>query len=128
MSQKQILNTENAPAAIGPYNQAIKAGDTLYVSGQIPLIPETMELINSSVADETHQVLKNVQAILTHAGYTLNDVVKASIFISNMDDFAIINEVYAQYFTDNQPARETVAVKTLPKNVNVEISVIAWKA
>lgn len=128
MSNKQILNTEKAPAAIGPYNQAIKAGNTLYVSGQIPLIPETMELINSGVADETHQVLKNVQAILTHAGYTLNDVVKASIFISNMDDFATINEVYAQYFTENQPARETVAVKTLPKNVNVEISVIAWKA
>ncbi|PRD46047.1 RidA family protein [Sphingobacterium haloxyli] len=128
MSQKQILNTENAPAAIGPYNQAIQAGNTLYVSGQIPLIPETMELIDSGVADETHQVLKNVQAILTHAGYTLNDVVKASIFISSMDDFATINEVYAQYFTESQPARETVAVKTLPKNVNVEISVIAWKA
>ena len=128
MSNKQVWNTGNAPAAIGPYNQAIQAGNTLYVSGQIPLIPETMELINSGVADETHQVLKNVQAILTHAGYTLNDVVKASIFISNMDDFATINEVYAQYFTENQPARETVAVKTLPKNVNVEISVIAWKA
>ncbi|HLT86610.1 MAG TPA: RidA family protein [Sphingobacterium sp.] len=128
MSHKQILNTGNAPAAIGPYNQAIQAGNTLYVSGQIPLIPETMELITSGVADETHQVLKNVQAILTHAGYTLNDVVKASIFISNMDDFATINEVYAQYFTENQPARECVAVKTLPKNVNVEISVIAWKA
>lgn len=127
MSQKQLFNTENAPAAIGPYNQAIKAGGTLYVSGQIPLIPETMELITSGVADETHQVLKNVQAILTHAGYTLNDVVKASIFIANMDDFATINEVYAQYFTENQPARECVAVKTLPKNVNVEISVIAWK-
>jgi len=128
MSNKQILNTEKAPAAIGPYNQAIQAGNTLYVSGQIPLIPDTMELINSGVADETDQVLKNIQAILTHAGYTLNDVVKASIFISNMDDFATINEVYAQYFTENQPARETVAVKTLPKNVNVEISVIAWKA
>lgn len=128
MSNKQVWNTGNAPAAIGPYNQAIQAGNTLYVSGQIPLVPETMELINSGVADETHQVLKNVQAILTHAGYTLNDVVKASIFIANMDDFATINEVYAQYFTENQPARETVAVKTLPKNVNVEISVIAWKA
>lgn len=128
MSNKQVWNTGNAPAAIGPYNQAIQAGNTLYVSGQIPLIPETMELINTGVADETHQVLKNVQAILAHAGYTLNDVVKASIFIADMDDFATINEVYAQYFTENQPARETVAVKTLPKNVNVEISVIAWKA
>ena len=128
MSNKQVWNTGNAPAAIGPYNQAIQAGNTLYVSGQIPLVPETMELINTGVADETHQVLKNVQAILAHAGYTLNDVVKASIFIADMDDFATINEVYAQYFTENQPARETVAVKTLPKNVNVEISVIAWKA
>lgn len=127
MSQKKIFNTENAPAAIGPYNQAIKAGNTLYVSGQIPLIPETMELIDSGVADETHRVLKNVQAILEHAGYTFNDVVKASIFIANMDDFSTINEVYAQYFTENQPTRECVAVKTLPKNVNVEISVIAWK-
>jgi len=128
MSQKEILNTTKAPAAIGPYNQSVKADKTLYVSGQIPLIPETMELVTSGVADETHQVLKNVQAILENAGYSLNDVVKATIFISNMDDFATINEVYAQYFTENQPARECVAVKTLPKNVNVEISVIAWKA
>lgn len=127
MAEKQILNTEKAPAAIGPYNQAVKAGKTLYVSGQIPLIPESMELITSGVADETHQVLKNVDAILKNAGYSFNDVVKASIFISDMGDFATINEVYAQYFTDNQPARECVAVKTLPKNVNVEISVIAWK-
>ncbi|KGE14419.1 RidA family protein [Sphingobacterium deserti] len=127
MAEKQILNTEKAPAAIGPYNQAVKAGKTLYVSGQIPLIPESMELITSGVADETHQVLKNVDAILKNAGYGFNDVVKASIFISDMGDFATINEVYAQYFSDNQPARECVAVKTLPKNVNVEISVIAWK-
>lgn len=127
MAEKQILNTEKAPAAIGPYNQAVKAGKTLYVSGQIPLIPDSMELITSGVADETHQVLKNVDAILKNAGYSFNDVVKASIFISDMGDFATINEVYAEYFTGNQPARECVAVKTLPKNVNVEISVIAWK-
>lgn len=127
MSKKEIFNTESAPKAIGPYNQSIKAGDTLYVSGQIPLIPETMELVSSGIQDETHQVLKNVQAILENAGYSFEDVVKASIFISNMDDFVAINEVYAQYFTANQPARECVAVKTLPKNVNVEISVIAWK-
>lgn len=128
MSKKEIYNTEFAPKAIGPYNQSVKAGNTLYVSGQIPLVPETMELVTSGIADETHQVLKNVQAILAHAGYGFEDVVKASIFISNMDDFVAINEVYAQYFTTNQPARECVAVKTLPKNVNVEISVIAWKA
>ncbi|MEJ5055375.1 RidA family protein [Sphingobacterium sp. MYb382] len=128
MSKKQLLNTTNAPAAIGPYNQAVKAGNTLYVSGQVPFIPETMELVTSGVADETHQVLKNVEAILTHAGYSFADVVKATIFISDMNDFATINEVYAQYFTEEQPARECVAVKTLPRNVNVEISVIAWKA
>ncbi|MDH5825106.1 RidA family protein [Sphingobacterium faecium] len=127
MSQKIILNTEKAPAAIGPYNQAIKADKTLYVSGQIPLVPETMELITTGVADEAHQVLKNVDAILKNAGYTFEDVVKASIFLSSMDDFSTVNEVYAQYFISAQPARECVAVKTLPKNVNVEISVIAWK-
>ncbi|MGE8243635.1 Enamine/imine deaminase [compost metagenome] len=127
MSKKEILNTDKAPAAIGPYNQAIKAGDTLYVSGQIPLVPETMELISSGVKDETHQVLKNVEAILTNAGYTFQDVVKASIFLSDMGNFGLVNDVYAEYFKDTQPARECVAVKTLPKNVNVEISVIAWK-
>lgn len=128
MSKKEILNTEKAPAAIGPYNQAIKADKTLYVSGQVPFIPETMSLVETGVADETHQVLKNVNAILEHAGYTFNDVVKVSIFLSDMSSFATVNEVYAQYFTENQPARECVAVKTLPRNVNVEISVIAWKA
>ena len=128
MSQKVIINTDKAPAAIGPYNQAIKADKTLFVSGQIPLIPETMELINTGIQDETHQVFKNIRAILTEAGYTFEDVVKASIFLSDMGDFAAVNEIYAQYFTTNQPARECVAVKTLPKNVNVEISVIAWKA
>lgn len=127
MSQKQILNTKNAPAAIGPYNQAILAGNTLYVSGQVPFNPATMELVTTGVVDEAHQVLKNVEAILTHAGYSFDDVVKVSIFISDMGDFAAINEVYAQYFKENQPARECVAVKTLPRNVNVEISVIAWK-
>jgi 2-iminobutanoate/2-iminopropanoate deaminase len=128
MSQKVIINTDKAPAAIGPYNQAIKADKTLFVSGQIPLIPETMELINTGIQDETHQVFKNIQAILTEAGYAFEDVVKASIFLSDIGDFAAVNEIYAQYFTTNQPARECVAVKTLPKNVNVEISVIAWKA
>ncbi len=127
MSEKKIFNTDTAPKAIGPYNQAVQAGDTLYVSGQIAFVPETMQLVATGVADETHQVLKNIAAILAHTNYSFQDVVKTSIFISNMDDFAVINDVYAQYFVDNQPARETVAVKTLPKNVNVEISVIAWK-
>lgn len=128
MSQKTIINTNNAPAAIGPYNQAVKADKTLFISGQIPLIAETMELVNTGIEDETHQVFKNIKAILEKAGYEFEDVVKASIFLSDMNDFATVNEIYAQYFTSNQPARECVAVKTLPKNVNVEISVIAWKA
>ena len=119
MSQKIILNTEKAPAAIGPYNQAIKADKTLYVSGQIPLVPETMELITTGVADEAHQVLKNVDAILKNAGYGFEDVVKASIFLSNMDDFATVNEVYAQYFTTVQPARECVAVKRKVRSTEV---------
>lgn len=128
MSQKIIINTTHAPAAIGPYNQAVKADKTLFVSGQIPLIPETMALVNTGIEDETHQVFKNIQAILQEAGYGFKDVVKASIFLSDMGYFKQVNEIYAQYFTQNQPARECVAVKTLPKNVNIEISVIAWKA
>lgn len=128
MSEKIIINTDKAPAAIGPYNQAIKADKTLYISGQVPFNPENMELVTSGIADEAHQVLKNVGVILQQAEYDFKDVVKATIFLSNMDDFATVNEVYAQYFKENQPARECVAVKTLPRNVNVEISVIAWKA
>jgi len=104
MSKKEIFNTDKAPAAIGPYNQAIKAGNTLYVSGQIPLVPETMELIASGIKDEAHQVLKNIEAILTNAGYTFEDVVKASIFLSDMENFALVNEVYAEYFKEpSQP-------------------------
>ena len=127
MSQKVIINTLKAPAAIGPYNQAIQADKTLYVSGQIPLVPESMTLVDTGIQDETLQVFKNIEAILHEAGYGFEDVVKASIFLSDMDNFAAVNEIYAQYFTVNQPARECVAVKTLPKNVNIEISVIAWK-
>lgn len=127
-TKKVLLNTDQAPAAIGPYNQAVKVDRTLYISGQIPLIPESMELISTGVADEAHQVLKNIGAILAHAGYEFQDVVKVSIFLSNMDYFNTVNEVYAEYFKENQPARECVAVRTLPKEVNVEISVIAWKA
>jgi len=122
----EILNTKQAPAAIGPYNQATKAGGFLFVSGQIPLDPETMELANQSVEDETHQVFKNLKAILDNAGAGFENVVKASVFLSDMSLFATVNEIYAQYFVQNAPARECVAVKTLPKNVNVEISVIAF--
>lgn len=125
---KQIINTNQAPAPIGPYNQAIKAGNTLYISGQIPLSPETNELITGSIADEAKQVLENLHAILVEAGYSFADVVKTSIFLSDMANFTLVNKIYAEYFTENAPARETIAVKGLPKGVNVEISLIAWKA
>jgi len=127
-TSKQIIETANAPAPIGPYNQAIQAGNTLYVSGQIPIDPATGELVSGSLEDEAHQVLKNIGAVLEAAGYGFGDVVKTSIFLRTMDDFAAVNAVYGTYFTEAEPARETVAVAGLPKNVNVEISVIAWKA
>ncbi|HWV71110.1 MAG TPA: RidA family protein [Pseudosphingobacterium sp.] len=124
---KEIINTNNAPAPIGPYNQAIKAGGTLYISGQIALSPNTNELISGSIADEAKQVLENLGAILKEAGYSFTDVVKTTIFLTDMVNFSTVNGVYATYFTENAPARETVAVKGLPKGVNVEISLIAWK-
>lgn len=125
---KEIINTDKAPAPIGPYNQAVKAGPTLYVSGQIPIDPATGELVQGTVVDEARQVLKNVEAVLHAAGYATTDVLKTSIFLRDMGDFAAVNEVYGEYFGGDQaPARETVAVAGLPKNVNVEISVIAWK-
>ncbi|MGC6480336.1 MAG: RidA family protein [Flavobacteriaceae bacterium] len=123
---KQIINTPNAPAPIGPYNQAVWAQNTLYISGQIGLDPQTMELQNSTIAIETRQVLDNLSAILTAAGLDRTAVVKTSIFLSDMELFSEVNEVYGQYFEEaNAPARETVAVKALPKYVNVEISAIA---
>lgn len=122
---KQIINTTNAPAAIGPYSQAVKSGNLLFVSGQIPIDPATGKLVSGSIEEETHRVMKNLQAILTEAGADFSHVLKATIFIKNMNDFGKINEVYASYFTDNYPARETVEVARLPKDVNVEISVIA---
>jgi len=121
----KVIKTANAPAPIGPYNQAILADGTLYVSGQIALDPATGELKIGDIASETHLVLKNLTAILTEAGMTLDNVVKCSIFISDMDNFGAINEVYGTYFTNNFPARETVQVARLPKDVNVEISAIA---
>ena len=124
--KKQIINTPQAPAPIGPYNQAMKAGNTLYISGQIPLIPETMELVNGDIKAATQQVMQNLDAILKTAGMSFKNVVKSSIFLESMDDFAAVNEVYGSYFNEaTAPARETVAVKTLPKSVGVEISMIA---
>jgi len=125
---KKIINTNNAPAPIGPYNQAILSGNTLYTSGQICLHPSTGELVNSSVEVETTQVMENMKAVLTEAGMNFENVVKSSIFISDMNDFAKINEIYGSYFNaETAPARETVEVANLPKFVNVEISMIAIK-
>ncbi|AGA77598.1 RidA family protein [Echinicola vietnamensis] len=123
-----IIYSKDAPAPIGPYSQAVKAGNTLFISGQIALDAETGELINENITEETHAVMKNLDAILSAAGYSFGDVVKCSIFIKNMDDFGTINEAYGQYFPSNPPARETVEVSKLPKNVQVEISCIAVKA
>lgn len=122
---KQIINTTHAPAAIGPYSQAVKHGGLLFVSGQIPINPATGSLVSGSIEEETHQVMKNLSAILSEAGIDFSAVLKATIFIKNMNDFGKINEVYASYFTGNFPARETVEVARLPKDVNVEIGVIA---
>ena len=120
-----IINTKNAPAPIGPYNQSVRTGNLLFVSGQVPFIAETMELVTASVEAETHQVMKNLKAILNKAGLDLSNIVKASIFCKDLNDFIRINEVYGSYFNENYPARECVEVSRLPKDVNVEISVIA---
>jgi len=122
---KQIIYTNEAPAAIGPYSQAVKTGNLLFVSGQIPLDAASGQLVSGTIAEETHQVMKNIQAILTVAGLSFEHIVKTSIFIKDMNNFAAINEVYAGYFSSNFPARETVEVARLPKDVRVEISVIA---
>lgn len=125
---KKIIFTDKAPAPIGPYNQAVLVGNTLYTSGQIAINPQTNELILSDIEAETKQVMENMKAVLEAAEMTFADVVKTSIFISDMNNFAKINSVYAQYFKEEfAPARETVEVACLPKNVNVEISMIAIK-
>lgn len=123
---KKIIHTNNAPAPIGPYNQAVLIKDTLYTSGQIALHPQTMELVLDTIETETKQVMENMKAVLEAANMTFENVVKTSIFIMNMNDFAQINSVYGSYFDEKSaPARETVQVACLPKNVNVEISMIA---
>ena len=122
---KEIINTSSAPAPIGPYNQAVIAGDTLYISGQICIDPATGNLKNRDIQDETHQVMQNLRNILTEAGMNFSNVVKTTIFITDMNQFSEINEVYGKYFDGQFPARETVQVSALPKFVNVEISMIA---
>ena len=125
---KEIINTDKAPRPVGPYNQAILAGGTLYVSGQIAIDPTTGELVNSSIQDETHQVLNNLRAILEKAEMTFENVVKCSVFVSDMHQYGDINAVYAEYFRESTaPARELVEVANLPKFVNIEISLIAIK-
>ena len=122
---KKIVNTTKAPAPIGPYSQAVIANNTLYVSGQIPLNPTTGELSNADIATETKQVMENLKAILTEAGVSFENIVKTTIFLTDMNNFGTVNTIYGSYFTANFPARETVQVSRLPKDVNVEISVIA---
>lgn len=122
---KKIINTASAPAPIGPYNQAVAAGNLLFISGQIALVPGTGDLNNSTVGTETRQVMENLKAILTAASADFSHVVKTTIYLSDMNLFAAVNEIYGSYFTSDFPARETVAVKGLPKNVHVEISMIA---
>ena len=122
---KKIINTEKAPKPIGPYNQAVMKNNTLYVSGQIPMNPATSELVKGDVKEQTRMVMENLKAILHEAGMDFSNVVKCSIFISDMKDFPLINEVYGNYFKEDPPARETVQVAGLPLNVDVEISCIA---
>lgn len=125
---KKIITTSKAPAPIGPYNQAVLTGNTLYTSGQIALDPKTGNLVLDDIKTETHQVMNNMKAVLEKANMTFENVVKTSIFIADMNDFGFINEVYGSYFNnETAPARETVQVACLPKNVNVEISMIAVK-
>lgn len=125
--ERIIINTTDAPAPIGPYNQAVLVGDTLYISGQICIDPKTGNLENKDVQEETHQVMRNLDAILQAAGLQFSHVVKTTIFITDMKRFSEINEVYGKYFEGSFPARETVQVSALPKFVNVEISMIAVK-
>lgn len=126
MSQrKQIIVTEAAPKAIGPYSQAVRAGDFIFVSGQLPMDPETMQLVDGDVAAQTERVLENIRAILQAAGADLRDVVRATVYLADMNDFAAVNEVYARYFGDEPPARVAVQVARLPRDARVEIDAIA---
>lgn len=122
---KEIINTSSAPEPIGPYSQAVKAGGFLFLSGQVALKPGTGELVTTNITEETTQVMENLQAVLSEAGLNFSHIVKTTIFLKEMSSFAEVNAEYGKYFENDFPARETVAVKTLPKDVNVEISMIA---
>ena len=123
--KKEIIKTQNAPEPIGPYNQAIKIDNTLYVSGQIAINPKNGKLTMNSIEEETTMVMENLKAVVIAAGFKMENIVKTSIFISDMNNFKTINEIYGSYFKKDFPARETVEVSVLPKNVNVEISCVA---
>lgn len=123
--KKKVIETDSAPQAIGPYSQAVRAGDTLYCSGQVALDPETMELVGERADEQTEQVLRNIGQVLKAAGRDFSHVVKCSIYLSDMEDFQEVNRIYGRVFGDSPPARETVAVKALPKGAKVEISCIA---
>ncbi|MBW7913534.1 MAG: RidA family protein [Taibaiella sp.] len=125
--EKKVIRTDKAPAPIGPYNQAIQYGDMLFVSGQIAIDPATGELVQGDIQLETRQVMENLKAVLAEAGMDFSNVIKSTIFLMDMGQFALVNEVYGYYFSDNPPARETVQVAGLPKGVNVEISVVAGR-
>lgn len=125
--EKKIINTQDAPSPIGPYSQAVQTGNLLYISGQVPINPATNTIEATDITGEAEQVMKNLDAVLRAAGYRFSEVVKATIFLTDMANFPAVNEVYGKYFDGNYPARETVAVKGLPRNVNVEISLIASK-
>jgi 2-iminobutanoate/2-iminopropanoate deaminase len=122
---KETISTENAPGAIGPYSQAVKAGSMVFCSGQIPIDPATGEFVSSDVAEQTRQVLKNLSAVLEAANTDLNNVVKTTVFLADMNDFTAMNEVYAEFFSDNKPARATVQAARLPRDARVEIECIA---
>lgn len=121
----ETISTENAPGAIGPYSQAVKAGNMIFCSGQIPIDPATGEFVSSDVAEQTRQVLKNLTAVLEAAGSNLNNVVKTTVFLADMNDFTAMNEIYAEFFSDNKPARATVQAARLPRDARVEIDCIA---
>jgi 2-iminobutanoate/2-iminopropanoate deaminase len=122
---KEIIATNNAPSAIGPYSQAIKSGNMIFVSGQIPIDPETGNFVSNDVKEQTVQVLKNLSAVLEAAGATLNDVVKTTVFLEDMNDFGVMNEIYGEFFNENKPARATVQAARLPRDAKVEIDCIA---
>lgn len=125
---KRIISTVNAPQAIGPYSQAVEVNGTLYISGQVPLVPDTMKVVEGGIQEQTFQVMKNIGAILDEAGYTFSDVVKSTCLLSDMANFKAMNEVYGSYYSENPPARAAFAVKELPLGVLIEIETVAVKA